>query len=842
MAQSKKQLDDSKLELEQAEARLTKTSRELAEADLALQTGKTALDTTKAQLEQASKALEQSQLSLAADKKQLDELATNLALEQQVWQTEVSRLEAEKQEWLVQGQDPQSASRLTARESQLAETAQRLTQLENNLQQGQAGYQSNLTIYENERSAYQTAESQYRSALEAYDLQLASYQQGKAAYEEGLTTYQQGKVDYDAGLAAYQSGLATYQSGLSAYVANQARLDQESLVISQEQDRLNSAKAELERSQSDFDRQKADAQAQMASADKELTQATDQLNQLTEPDYRVYTRQTFPGGHGYDTFKTGASAISAVGNIFPVVLYLVAALVSLTTMTSFVDEERHTIGIFKSLGFTNRAIMAKFVVYGLTASLAGTLVGVILGHMVLSSMIGNILTQKLVLGQISHIFYPGWSLVAVLLALISAVLPTYLVAHRDLIREKPAQLLQAKPPVTGSSIWLERWTFIWKRLSFTHKVTARNIFRYKQRMLMTIFGVAGSVALLFAGLGIQSSISGVAKSQFGELLTYDLILVENSRASQDDKDQLTSFLETATIAQKLPVRFFSTSETIQQTGDQTITLLVANQPQLNDFIQLRQRQTKEQLNLSDTGAIVTEKLATLYGVDLGDQLTVTLEDHSVTLTVAGISELYAGHYIYLSEAYYEKLQPKPSPPNGYLIQLKDQSPEHIKETAAEALKQHAVASVVQNTTLEMALTKTADSLSAVMLVLIALSILLAVVILYNLTTINVAECIRELSTIKVLGFHHKEVTLYIYRETIVLSLAGIMLGLGEGVYLHRLLLNMIASPSLMFQPQVDLSVYLTPVFAIAVILIVLGVLINRRLRQVDMLEALKSLE
>ncbi|MFA9494022.1 ABC transporter permease [Streptococcus sp. E17BB] len=269
---------------------------------------------------------------------------------------------------------------------------------------------------------------------------------------------------------------------------------------------------------------------------------------------------------------------------------------------------------------------------------------------------------------------------------------------------------------------------------------------------------------------------------------------------------------------------------------------MANQPQLNDFIQLRQRQTKEQLNLSDTGAIVTEKLATLYGVDLGDQLTVTLEDHSVTLTVAGISELYAGHYIYLSEAYYEKLQPKPSPPNGYLIQLKDQSPEHIKETAAEALKQHAVASVVQNTTLEMALTKTADSLSAVMLVLIALSILLAVVILYNLTTINVAECIRELSTIKVLGFHHKEVTLYIYRETIVLSLAGIMLGLGEGVYLHRLLLNMIASPSLMFQPQVALSVYLTPVFAIAVILIVLGVLINRRLRQVDMLEALKSLE
>lgn len=842
LAQSKKQLDDSKLELERAEAELTKTSHDLAEAALALETGKQQLHMTKQQLEQTGEALKQSQLSLTAEKNQLDELAANLALDRQVWQTEVSRLEAEKQEWLVQGQDPQTIPSLVARESQLAETAQRLTQLEKNLQQGQADYQSNLTIYENERSAYQTAESQYRSALEDYDLQLAAYQEGKAAYEAGLADYQQGKADYETGLPAYQSGLASYQAGLSAYVANQSRLNQESLLISQEQDRLSSAQAELERSQSAFDHQKADAKAQIASAEKELEQATERVNQLTEPDYQVYTRQTLPGGQGYDTFKTGASAISAVGNIFPVVLYLVAALVTLTTMTRFVDEERRTIGIFKSLGFTNQAIMAKFIVYGLVASLAGTLVGVILGHTVLSSMIGNILTQKLVLGQISHSFYPGWSLVAVLLALVSAVLPTYLVVRRDLLFEKPAQLLLPKPPATGSSIWLERLTVIWKRLSFTHKVTARNIFRYKQRMLMTIFGVAGSVALLFAGLGIQSSISGVAKTQFGELLTYELILVENSRASQEDKDQLTRFLETATIAQKLPIRFFSTSETIQQTGDQTITLLVADQPQLNDFIQLRQRQTKEPLKLSDKGAIVTEKLASLYGVGIGDQLTVTLEDCPVTLTVAGISELYAGHYIYLSEAYYEKLQPKPSPPNSYLIQLKDQSPEHIKETAAEALKQHAVASVVQNTTLEMALAKTADSLSAVMLVLIALSILLAVVILYNLTTINVAERIRELSTIKVLGFHHKEVTLYIYRETIVLSLVGIMLGLGGGVYLHRLLLNMIASPSLMFQPQVALSVYLIPVLAIAVILIVLGVLINHRLRQVDMLEALKSLE
>ena len=510
-----------------------------------------------------------------------------------------------------------------------------------------------------------------------------------------------------------------------------------------------------------------------------------------------------------------------------------------TTMTRFVDEERHQLGILGALGYSKGQIVTKFVIYGLVASLAGTLVGILLGNVFLSPMIGNIIANSTVIGQSNLYFYPSWTLLALGLALLSAVLPTYLVARKELTNE-PARLLQGKPPVAGSRILLEHLPLIWKRLTFTQKVTARNIFRYKLRMFMTIFGVAGSVALLFAGLGIQSSVSGIAERQFGDLLSYDILLVQKEDASSEQVAEVTEVLESDKVQKAAQIQ--SSRLTEEPAGlDETISinLIVSEPEELADFVHLQER-GGDKIDLTDQGAVLTENLANLYGVKAGDAVTLHIQDQAVTVQVAAIAEMYTGHFIYLTPAYYEELTGQASQKNAYFITSKEQTPDKIKELAAQLLALKGVDGLVQNTSLIAMIEQVAKSLQSVMIILTVLSVLLAMVILFNLTTINVAERVRELSTIRVLGFHNKEVTLYIYRETIILAMIGIVLGLGAGYALHRYILSFLGSSTTMFNPSVPLQGYLIPVISVLVILAVLGVLVNHRLRHLDMLEALKS--
>ena len=454
-------------------------------------------------------------------------------------------------------------------------------------------------------------------------------------------------------------------------------------------------------------------------------------------------------------------------------------------------------------------------------------------------MIGNIIANSTVIGQSHLYFYPSWTLLALGLALLSAVLPTYLVARKELTNE-PARLLQGKPPVAGSRIFLEHLPLIWKRLSFTQKVTARNIFRYKLRMFMTIFGVAGSVALLFAGLGIQSSVSGIAERQFGDLLSYDILLVQKEDASSEQVAEVTEVIESDKVQKAAQIQ--STRLTEEPAGlDESISinLMVAEPEELAGFVHLQER-GGDKIDLTDQGAVLTENLANLYGVKAGDEVTLHIQDQAVTVQVAAIAEMYTGHFVYMSPVYYEEVTGQTSQKNAYLLTSQDQRPAKIKELAAQLLALKGVEGLVQNTSLIAVIEQLANSLQSVMIILTVLSVLLAMVILFNLTTINVAERVRELSTIRVLGFHNKEVTLYIYRETIILAMIGIGMGLGTGYALHRYILSFLGSSSTMFNPSVPLQGYLIPVISVLAILAVLGVLVNHRLRHLDMLEALKS--
>lgn len=582
-------------------------------------------------------------------------------------------------------------------------------------------------------------------------------------------------------------------------------------------------------------------QAEVTKAQAKLAVSQRQIEAMAKPTYTVYNRETLPGGNGYSTYATATSSISAVGDIFPLVLYLVAALVTLTTMTRFVDEERGNVGLFRALGYTKHQVVMKFVLYGLVTSFLGTTIGIMVGNYGLSPIIGKIVTAGTVVGASKLYFHLNYIIIAFMAALFSAVLPAYLVARRDL-SEQPAHLLQAKPPVAGSKIFLERMSFIWKRFSFTQKVTARNIFRYKQRMLMTIFGVAGSVALLFAGLGIQASISGVSTSQFQEILKYNLIVVENPQATKAQKAKVATYLNQKATGRRA-VQLETLEEKISGVSDKQDINLIISQPQgFAKYVNLRQRSNGQALKLNNRGIILSEKLANLYGVKPGQTINLKLAGKQRQIKVAGITEMYAAHFIYMSADYYRILTGKDYQTNASLVKLKDNRLGPAGDTAAHLLKMSAVGVVSQNNSAVQQLNKVAGSLQTVMIILIILSVLLAVVILYNLTNINVSERIRELSTIKVLGFHSKEVTMYIYRETITLSFVGIIVGLVGGFYLHKLILGIIGSDQIMFNPSVGLYVYLVPTVAIIVILFLLGLLVNHILKRVDMLEALKSVD
>lgn len=691
----------------------------------------------------------------------------------------------------------------------------------------------------------------FDSFSQAYQKRLEDHQEEleKLLKDNGKARYQRLKKEADGQIQKGQKELSrvkeTLQSAKNQIDQAQKQLDLQETQLSKlapflpakervaSQEKIHQAKEQLDQKKKNW----TEGETELAKKEEELKKAQTERDQLEIPTYHVYDRKTMPGGQGYLMYSNASSSISAVGNIFPVVLYLVAAMVTFTTMTRFVDEERTNAGIFKALGYRTRDIILKFVLYGFFAGTIGTLLGTLLGHYFLSGIISNIITQGMVIGESREYFYGDMTLIALGLSFVASVLPAYWVSRKEL-KEEANLLLLPKPPVSGSKIFLERLHFIWKRLSFTHKVTARNLFRYKQRMLMTIFGVAGSVALLFAGLGIQSSVGGVPKRQFQEILSYELIVAKKTNASSQESKELTNRLEKSDIKDYRPIYSKVIEASLKGGRDkQTITMMVTDRTDFSPFVSLRSLKQEESLSLKK-GVIISSKLAQLAQVTVGDRLT--LDGH--TFKVAGITENYVGHFVYMDQASYQKIYGKRTSANSYLVQLKNPSTRQVQAISRDMMALAAVKAVSQNASMISLFNSVAKSLDTTMMILVVVSILLAIVILYNLTNINVAERIRELSTIKVLGFHNKEVTLYIYRETILLSIIGILLGLVGGYYLHQFLIAMIAPDAILFYPKVGLGVFLFPVGGMILLLILLGIYVDHYLRKVDMLEALKSVD
>lgn len=833
---ARSQLDAGWSQLASKEAELASAGQQISAAHQQLDAKSAELDQAKSQLDTAAAGISQLQGQLAS----LQALPeADEAVQAQIAQLTQALAQAQAQydaglQAYQNGQDQLQAAQaeLTRKETNYQAGQSQLAQAKVDLNAKENQYQAGVTAYNEGLASLQDKEGQYAA--------------GVSQYNAGLATLQGKEGEYAAGVNQYNAGLATFEAKSAEYQAGQAQLAQAQATYAEKLAQLKEAKATLAEKTSEYDSKKADADKEIAEKEKELEDAKEQVRALGLPTYKVYTRREAPGSEGYISYENNSNIIDAVGNIFPVVLYFVAALVTFTTMSRFVDEERIKVGTFRALGYDKSDIMRKFVIYGLVTSMAGTAVGVVAGHILLPSIVYTTYGPNMSVPRMELHFYPWVTVLSIFLALLSAVLPAYLVARKEL-DEKPAQLLLPKPPTSGSKILLERITPLWSRLNFTQKVTARNIFRYKQRMFMTIFGVCGSIALLFAGLGVRSSVADLNNRQFGEIIKYDMIVAKNSYTTTSQTEEIDHLLSSSAISQKMGIHYEQVSKVAGSKNDQqSITLLAISDKdsqQLSDYIALESRGNHNQMNLTGEGALISEKLAKLTKTKVGDTLTVQdANGKEVKVPVSGISEMYMGHFIFMNDSYYQKAFGKEATDNAYLVNLEDSSNANTEKVAAQFVQLAGVTSVVQNTILKEQVTTIVNSLNRVMYVLIGTSILLAIVILYNLTNINVAERIRELSTIKVLGFYDKEVTLYIYRETICLSLLGILVGFGLGLGLHAYMIGIIPPDAVLFNPTVNWPIYLAPAALVVTILLVLGFVVNHWLKGVDMLEALKSVE
>ncbi len=600
----------------------------------------------------------------------------------------------------------------------------------------------------------------------------------------------------------------------------------------------------LQQEQKEFALKSRNATKKIKTGKEQINKAKRQLKKLALPSYSVYNRREVPGGEGNLVYTTVAQVVEDLAKVFPIFLYFVAALVTFTTMNRFIDEERINSGTMKALGYDDYVIINKFLAYGFISGTIGTILGVYLGHTLMPQIVYHAYYKSLTIPPIELHFHWQISLVALLLSWISSVLPAYLTAKNE-FREKPAALLLPKAPAAGSTILLEKIPFIWNHLSFTHKVTARNIFRYKKRMLMTIFGVCGAATMLFAGFAVKNSITNMNNRQFNDLIHYNMIVAQKPSISVNQQKTLNNKLNENNIKSETPIYYESMSKIAGKTGDtQDITLIAPSSDKvLKDYVHLTNRKTKQTLHLTNNGVIISERLATLLKVSKGGYLTLTDKDNkSRRMKVAGITEMYMGHFVFMNKTQYQDIFKRNFKSNAYLVNLNNPSRKNTRNIAAQFMALSGVAGVVQNTAVSQELDVVVQSLNLIMLVLIVVAGLLAIVIQYNLTNINIAERIRELSTIKVLGFYDNEVTMYIYRETILLTGIGILVGYLTGDLLYRYILYVVPPDNVMFNPALSAPSFLWPLGVIGVITIILGFIVNKKLKDLDMLEALKSVD
>ena len=604
--------------------------------------------------------------------------------------------------------------------------------------------------------------------------------------------------------------------------------------------KIEKGREELQKGKDELKRSKELGLEQLEEAKEKLDNAENQINEIKEPEWIILDRNSH---YSYVDYGNAADRIEAIAKVFPLFFFLVSALVCLTTMTRMVDEQRSTIGALKALGYSKGAIASKYIAYAATASLGGAILGLSIGMVLFPIVIFDAWGIMYTLPPVELRFDPylaiGSTLIVVLITTFAAVFACY----KELV-ETPSLLMRPRAPKEGKRIFLERITFLWKRLSFTEKVTARNIFRYKKRFFMTVIGIAGCTALLLAGFGIKDSIKTIAYKQFGEILKYDSFIdLDTSKDLKDREDILLKYSSDSRVEDIMKVSKYN-GNVFSEKEDKRVSLIVPSDiSKFKDFTSFRDRKSGDEISLKDDGALINEKLSKELKVKVGDTISLDNGDgEKKSVKISGIIEMYVDNYVYMSDSLYKETFGVRPELNSLVMKVNDKSDDTEEVLGADLMNEDAVKSVSFYSGVVENFENTISSLNYVIVVLVISAGALAFVVLYNLTNVNISERLRELATIKVLGFYDKEVSAYVYRENIILTLIGSFVGLALGTLLHRFIMVTVEFQGVMFGRNINILSYLYAIAITMIFAILVNLVMYYKLKNVQMVESLKSVE
>ena len=700
-----------------------------------------------------------------------------------------------------------------------------------------------------------------KEELDAQESLLLQQEQTLAAQEEGLLSAGSQVADGKSQITAARSRL---ESAKAQITDGKAQIQSAWVLLNEKEGTLNASKAqvasgeqeladgrsEYEKAAKEAEDQIRDGQAQITDGEKQLADAKQQIadakaeiKKIENPKWYVQTRED--ALTEYQGYGDNADRMRSIGKVFPVLFFLVAALISLTTMTRMVEEQRVQIGTMKALGYGKAAIAEKYIGYALIATLGGSIFGVLIGEKILPFII--IYAYMILYKHLPAILVPyhmSYALQASVIAVACTLIATIASCYKELAAE-PAELMRPAAPKQGKRILLERIGFIWKHLNFTWKSTVRNLIRYKKRFFMTIFGIGGCMALMVVGFGLKDCIYEIVSLQYKKVQFYDAATYMSDDISEENRQKVQEYLDQNTdIKETIEARMQKT-DIKSASGKKTVYLMVpSDDEKIEDFLSFHSRTNKDEVySLKKDEVILTEKMASLLKVKVGDQLTIEDEDRGdQTVTIGAICENYMSHYLYLSPEKYEELYGKPAEYNTIIYSVKDGKDDQIEKIGTKLLTMDGVLNVSYTSSIEGRLDDMLKSLNLVIVVLIVSAGMLAFVVLYNLNNINITERQRELATLKVLGFYDGEVASYVYRENILLTIIGSAVGMVLGNLLHRYIILTVEVEEAMFGRQIHWQSYLYSfLFTVAFSLFVNWVMFYK-LKKIDMVESLKSVE
>ena len=706
--------------------------------------------------------------------------------------------------------------------AELDEAYQSLQDGEQEYADGLAQYEASLRELEDRKTAAGAGMAAVTdpAALAAMQEQLEQAQQ---QLDEAKAQLDASRAELDAGWQAYDDGEAQYAAGAQeladAYVE------------------LTDGEKDYRKGQREYEDGKAEADEKIADAQEKITDARREVADIESCEWYLFSRSYNPG---YTGFGQDADRMANLASVFPIIFFLVAALVCLTTMTRMVEEQRVQIGSLKAMGYSGLAISRKYLFYGLLPSLTGGVFGLVIGYILFPKMIFTAYQIMYQMPDIELHAYADISLFSLLAAVACTTVAT-LWACLATLRETPASLMRPRTPKAGKRVFLEYIRPLWKRMSFTHKVTARNLFRYQKRFWMTVIGIGGCTALIIAGFGLRSSLLFTMSRQYDELFHYSGQVTLSDNVLDDERQAVEDFLAgDERIVNYVPCA--ASSATVTTSGYSTTAYVeVMEADEIGKVVDLFDYKSGEPITMGDEGVYIDQKLSELLGVSVGDTFFLDGDERG-DVTVAGIYEHYTGHFVYMTPGYYESALGADGEPNAYLLNFTSDDTDTCNAIFEKLLDMSGVATTSRMRDTQDTYMHSMERVDFVVVIIILAAAALAMVVLFNLSNINITERQRELATIKLLGFYDNEVSAYVYRENIVLTVFGILMGCFMGHWLHIYLVRSTEIDLMMFGRQTEWTAYvyaaiLTMLFSVAV-----NILAHFRMKKIDMVESLKSAE